>query len=163
MNSDFHSLISDPDHEFARRFLRFQARQNFTTEIPLACFSASESMANRTVGTPSFAALCSFFVLEASNVYGWGIAGRTSLKTVLKTVKKTVIPLLALASGSVVVRLQASMVAVASPNLQTFAVFLGDDVDRAIVSVRLEIGGLISNEVAAADHIAQLIKRLAQS
>jgi len=54
------------------------------------------------------------------------------------------------------------MVALAGPDLQPFSVFLGDNVNRTIASVRLEIGRFIRDEVAAADQIVQLIKGLAQ-
>src|ERR1017187_3037472 len=60
-------------------------------------------------------------------------------------------------------RRQTSVVAFASPNLQTLTLFLGGDADGAIVSIRLEIGGLIGDEVTAADQIVQLIEGLAQS
>jgi len=58
---------------------------------------------------------------------------------------------------------QAGMVALASPDLQTFAVLLGNDGDRAIASVRLEVRGFIGDEVPAADQLAQLIKGRPQS
>ena len=52
------------------------------------------------------------------------------------------------------------MISLATPDLQPFAVFLGDDTDGAIFSVGEEIGRLVGDEVTAANQIVEFIKRL---
>ena|ERR1700730_14115869 len=56
------------------------------------------------------------------------------------------------------VRLRASVVPLASPDTQSFAILLCDDADRSIVSVRLEIRWFIGDEVAATDQLMEFIK-----